>query len=579
MKRAIWLMAIPIVVVGHNTLYGTRGTFNVYNARCEDMGLLSLNVNSWVYIGPDSMMVIDTLYPGTDTMKIDTSWTKGDVTSLKPIISLSFTPSDYLEFATFLMGRYWDFSNTISYTSPTSDLYRWIGFTAKGGFPFYIGGARKFYIAPGIQGLALIDITHTSAYKLSSSGLISSGFLPWVDFHLNGGYEFFSDTLGRTGGRILIGSALEFTPLKFLNLFIEVTDTVAQKDIGDFSKHVIAVTPGLRIRFGSGIFLSLNLGVALGIQNSPPWNALGGLSIGHDFIKPKKFIVRGKVVDEKTNEPVKDAKVYMEEEPKYVTFTDKDGEFSLETPWPGTLIIEKPGYTTERAKIEKEKPVQIGIERPVPGIVEVTPTAATVRGIVSDANTNEPIMAFIEIHSLLYDTIIPPLTTDPISGYYETSLPAGSYRIEAKAKSYLPKSKSILIKEGEIATIDFHLTKEKIKEIEKEEITIFETIYFERGSVIPTSTSFKALADALRVLKDKPNLKVEITGHTDSVGDRRTNFCLSLRRANWVKDYFVRHGIAPERLKVRSFGEEKPIGDNRTIRGRALNRRVEIKPL
>ena len=70
--------------------------------------------------------------------------------------------------------------------------------------------------------------------------------------------------------------------------------------------------------------------------------------------------------------------------------------------------------------------------------------------------------------------------------------------------------------------------------------------------------------------------KIEISGHTDSSGDDMMNLELSHKRAQAVREALVSRGIAAERLSVKGYGEGKPIADNSTSEGRALNRRIEL---
>lgn len=74
--------------------------------------------------------------------------------------------------------------------------------------------------------------------------------------------------------------------------------------------------------------------------------------------------------------------------------------------------------------------------------------------------------------------------------------------------------------------------------------------------------------------KDK---KVTLSGYTDSIGTAAYNQKLSERRANSVKAYLVKKGVAANRITAQGFGKTKPIADNKTRQGRAKNRRVEIK--
>lgn len=81
---------------------------------------------------------------------------------------------------------------------------------------------------------------------------------------------------------------------------------------------------------------------------------------------------------------------------------------------------------------------------------------------------------------------------------------------------------------------------------------------------------------AVEVLKENPNVRISVEGHTDSTGSDVYNEKLSVRRAEAVFRYLVNYGIAPERMEVVGYGESRPVADNDTESGRAQNRRVEL---
>ena len=76
--------------------------------------------------------------------------------------------------------------------------------------------------------------------------------------------------------------------------------------------------------------------------------------------------------------------------------------------------------------------------------------------------------------------------------------------------------------------------------------------------------------------ENNPEVNVEVTGHTDSVGTTSGNYNLSVSRANAVKAYLVEYGISRSRITTRGEGETKPVEKNSTEAGRAKNRRVEF---
>ncbi len=102
-------------------------------------------------------------------------------------------------------------------------------------------------------------------------------------------------------------------------------------------------------------------------------------------------------------------------------------------------------------------------------------------------------------------------------------------------------------------------------------------IHFVTGSSTIQQSSHEALGDIVAALKADENLRLTIKGHTDNVGKSSRNDRLSMRRAQAVKAYLVRSGISEKRLKVQAFGEHNPAANNRTMGGRAKNRRVELK--
>jgi len=93
----------------------------------------------------------------------------------------------------------------------------------------------------------------------------------------------------------------------------------------------------------------------------------------------------------------------------------------------------------------------------------------------------------------------------------------------------------------------------------------------------PTADSIAILDQAVDTLNRYPNVRVEVDGHTDSIGTDEYNQSLSERRARIVFDYLTSHGVSASRLDgPKGFGESKPIDTNSTKEGRARNRRTEL---
>ena len=77
-------------------------------------------------------------------------------------------------------------------------------------------------------------------------------------------------------------------------------------------------------------------------------------------------------------------------------------------------------------------------------------------------------------------------------------------------------------------------------------------------------------------MNENPKLKIQIRGHTDNIGKPADNLKRSTGRAVAVVNYLLSKGVKNERLTFKGFGETKPIADNTTEAGKALNRRTEL---
>ena len=102
-------------------------------------------------------------------------------------------------------------------------------------------------------------------------------------------------------------------------------------------------------------------------------------------------------------------------------------------------------------------------------------------------------------------------------------------------------------------------------------------INFETGKSAIKAESGNIVDELYQMLKENPDLKIIVEGHTDNVGNLASNKTLSEERSSSVKSALVAKGISADRIKTIGYGQDKPIADNATEDGKAKNRRVEIK--
>ncbi len=105
---------------------------------------------------------------------------------------------------------------------------------------------------------------------------------------------------------------------------------------------------------------------------------------------------------------------------------------------------------------------------------------------------------------------------------------------------------------------------------------VLEDIFFDFDKSVLLPQSYVALLKLTKLLKDKPTMRIELSGHTDNKGKDSYNAKLSQSRAKAVYEYLINQGIDKKRLRYIGYGSKRPVADNRTDEGRAKNRRVEF---
>lgn len=102
-------------------------------------------------------------------------------------------------------------------------------------------------------------------------------------------------------------------------------------------------------------------------------------------------------------------------------------------------------------------------------------------------------------------------------------------------------------------------------------------IYFDTDKYEIKPESKVELSIVVRAMKENPNIRVEISGHTDNRASAQHNQVLSLNRAKSTVEYLVQQGIDRSRFEIKGYGLTQPCATNDTEEGRQMNRRIEAK--
>ncbi len=122
------------------------------------------------------------------------------------------------------------------------------------------------------------------------------------------------------------------------------------------------------------------------------------------------------------------------------------------------------------------------------------------------------------------------------------------------------------------ATKDFF-----ISPVEEEELIRLDNLTFARGSATIQSSSFTALNDFIEYINERPDVNIQLEGHTDFAGNADANMRLSEARVLAVAEYLTKNGVKKNRVTTKAFGGTQPLSIERTDEAKALNRRVEVR--
>lgn len=203
---------------------------------------------------------------------------------------------------------------------------------------------------------------------------------------------------------------------------------------------------------------------------------------------------------------------------------------------------------------------------------------ARVEGELKNAQ-NKPIGTTIHWEDLESNKVIGSARSDPKDGSYFIVLPMGkNYGYFIEDSTFFPFAQNLdLRKTSSAVEVKKDIKVISFQEMIKEGTPVpMNNLFFEFSKYNLLHESVPELKRVASIIK-KYNLKVSIDGHTDNVGDDRTNQTLSEKRATSVREFLIREGCSPALLSASGFGKSRPVDNNDNDAGRARNRRVEVK--
>ncbi|HEX2608991.1 MAG TPA: OmpA family protein [Flavisolibacter sp.] len=198
-----------------------------------------------------------------------------------------------------------------------------------------------------------------------------------------------------------------------------------------------------------------------------------------------------------------------------------------------------------------------------------------VKGKVYDQKTAGGLPSSVELIDLATRQTVSRVQTDE-TGNYLITLPVGKdYAFNVNRRGYLFYSDNYSLRnKGADSTYEKNIP---LVPIEVNAAVVLRNIFFDVNKFEIRNESSVELDRVVQLLQDNPTVKIQIEGHTDNVGAVADNQKLSENRARSVINYFIGKGINADRLVAKGFGASRPVADNKTEEGRALNRRTELK--
>lgn len=214
------------------------------------------------------------------------------------------------------------------------------------------------------------------------------------------------------------------------------------------------------------------------------------------------------------------------------------------------------------------------------------PKTLWVKGKVYDAKTKLGLPSSVELTEMNTRRLISKVQTDEEGNYLTTFAVGKDYVFNVNRKGYLFFSEGPVLQNENGQTVRFGNTQfDKdsllldipLQPIEPGINIVLKNTFFDSKKTELKPASIIELNKVIQLMNENPSLKILISGHTDNIGKPADNLLLSNGRAQAVVNFLLAsRQIAKDRLQFKGFGAAKPLADNATENGRALNRRTEL---
>ena len=201
-------------------------------------------------------------------------------------------------------------------------------------------------------------------------------------------------------------------------------------------------------------------------------------------------------------------------------------------------------------------------------------------GKIINGDTREPVAARIVYESLPYGNRIGVINN---TAYSFPMFDREHYSITVEAPGFVPAK--YMLDPGAandynkvIRDIELY-TGEKPSAHAPGEVLRLDNLIFEVGKSRIDPGSYTELDILVNLMKESPDMIIQLEGHTDYLGDSRANMRLSQQRVESVRNYIASKGIPRGRIKTKAFGGSKPLSRDNTPEAHRLNRRVEVRIL